>query len=55
MVDAKIPQWERDLAPLVVSEEGVVWVVGYRIANWARVREDTPEVLRLEFSPVTST
>ena len=55
MVDAKIPQEERDLAPLVVSEEGVVWVVGHRIAHWARVREDTPEILRLEFSPVNAT
>ena len=49
MVDDKTPAAERDGVPLVVSENGVVWVVGHRLAHWARVREDTKRVLRLEF------
>lgn len=49
MVDDKTPEAERDGVPLVVSEHGVLWVVGHRIAHWARVREDTERVLRLEF------
>ncbi len=50
MVDDKTPAAERDGVPLVVSEHGVVWVVGHRLAHWGRVREDTERVLRLEFS-----
>ncbi|MDE2941966.1 MAG: tRNA lysidine(34) synthetase TilS [Chloroflexota bacterium] len=52
MVDEKIPAAERDGVPLVASENGVVWVVGHRMAHWARVREDTERVLRLDFRPV---
>ena len=52
MVDEKTPAAERDGVPLVVSENGVVWVVGHRMAHWARVREDTERVLRLDFRPV---
>ena len=51
MVDDRIPAAERDRVPLVVSERGVVWVVGHRVAHWARVREDTGQALRLEFRP----
>ena len=54
MVDDKTPAAERDGVPLVVSENGVVWVVGHRLAHWARVREDTERVLRLEFRPVAA-
>ena len=49
MVDDKTPEAEREGVPLVVSEHGVLWVVGHRLAHWARVREDTKRVLRLEF------
>ena len=54
MVDDKIPAAERDRVPLVVSERGVVWVVGHRVAHWARVREDTGQALRLEFQPAAA-
>ena len=49
LVDGKVPAAERDGVPLVVSENGVVWVVGHRMAHWARVRDDTERVLRLHF------
>ena len=42
------------MAPLVVSEHGVVWVVGHRMAHWARVREYTQRVLVLEFRPASA-
>ncbi len=51
MVDARTPAADRDGVPLVVSERGVVWVVGHRMAHWARVRVDTQRVLLLEFRP----
>ncbi|MBI2855463.1 MAG: tRNA lysidine(34) synthetase TilS, partial [Chloroflexi bacterium] len=55
LVDAKVPRAMRDGIPLVVSERGIVWVVGHRIAHWARVTGDTREVLELRFSPTSST
>ena len=55
MVDAKVPRGTRDSVPLVLSEKGIAWVVGHRIAHWARIREQTTEVVTLEFSPAPAT
>ena len=55
MVDARIPSASRDSVPLVVSKEGILWVVGRRIAHWAKVTEETTEILSLEFSPSEAT
>ncbi len=55
MVDARIPSASRDSVPLVVSKEGILWVVGRRIAHWARVTEETTEILLLEFSSSEAT
>ena len=51
MVDAKIPRDQRDGVPLVVSKKGIAWVVGWRIADWARMRPDTRHTLELRFTP----
>ena len=55
MVDARIPADSRDGVSLVVSERGIVWVVGHRIADWAKVRDDTSQILALEFSESNAT
>ncbi len=55
MVDARIPSASRGGVPLVVSDEGVLWVVGHRIAHWARVTDETTGILSLEFSPTQAT
>jgi len=49
MVDAKVPREWRDRVPLVCSTYGVVWVVGWRIAEWVKVTDATKQVLCLEF------
>lgn len=49
MVDAKIPRAWRDRVPLVCAPRGIVWVVGWRIAEWAKVKDSTEEVLHLKF------
>jgi tRNA(Ile)-lysidine synthase len=49
LVDAKVPRDERDAVPLVCASWGIVWVVGHRIDERARVREGTRRVLRLKF------
>jgi len=35
--------------PLVVTTRGVAWVVGYRMAHWARVTPETQRVMKVEF------
>lgn len=56
--DAKVPRSRRDKVPLLVTERGIAWVVGYRIAEWAKVPEDClPDtaVLVVSFEPSDST
>ena len=48
-VDAHVPQSHRKRIPLVVSPQGIAWVVGYRIAHWARVTPKTRVVLKVKF------
>lgn len=50
MVDSKIPRAWRDSVPLVVSPRGIAWVVGWRIAEWAKVRHRNGRCLELRFS-----
>ena len=52
LVDQRVPRSWRDQVPLVVSPRGIAWVVGWRIAHWARVTPQTRRALRLEFTPV---
>jgi tRNA(Ile)-lysidine synthase len=52
MIDAKIPCTWRQRVPIVCSPEQIVWVVGWRIDERAKVSEDTKRVLRLEFKRV---
>ena len=52
-IDTKVPREWRDRVPLLVGERGIAWVVGYRIAEWAKLPDertpDTP-VLRVRFT-----
>ena len=49
MVDSKIPRAWRDRVPLLVSSNGIAWVVGWRIAEWAKVRDGGGPCLELRF------
>ena len=49
-VDQKVPRSWRDRVPLIIAERGIAWVVGHRVAEWARARPDS-EVLQVRFSP----
>jgi tRNA(Ile)-lysidine synthase len=51
MIDAKIPQAWRGRVPIVCSEKQILWVVGWRLGERAKVNRDTKQVLRLEFKP----
>ena len=48
MIDAKIPRAWRERVPVVSSPEHVLWLVGWRIDERAKVTEDTKKVLRLK-------
>jgi tRNA(Ile)-lysidine synthase len=50
MVDAHIPRSWRDRVPLLVTPKGVVWVVGWRIAHWARVTTKTRRCVTVKFT-----
>lgn len=52
-VDEKVPRAWRDRVPLLLTERGIAWVVGYRTAEWARAHLDHnhgEDVLRIKFS-----
>ena len=49
MIDAHIPRHWRDSVPLLVGEKGVAWVIGWRIAHWARVTETTQQIVEIAF------
>jgi len=50
MVDAKIPLSWRGYVPIVCSPQQIIWVVGWRIDDRAKVSKSTKEILRLEFT-----
>ena len=41
LTDARVPESWRDRVPLLVTGRGIAWVVGHRIAEWARVGSDS--------------
>jgi tRNA(Ile)-lysidine synthase len=55
MIDEKIPRAWRKWVPIVCSAEHILWVVGWRIDDRAKVSEKAGQVLRLEFERVSDT
>ena len=52
LIDHKVPRRQRTRCPLLVSENKIVWVVGHRIAEDAKVTASTTVVLRAEVQVV---
>lgn len=50
-IDEKVPRNMRDRVPVIVSGKEIVWVVGVRRSNLARVTPSTRRVLRLVVRP----
>ncbi|MDH5174292.1 MAG: tRNA lysidine(34) synthetase TilS, partial [Elusimicrobiota bacterium] len=46
-IDRKIPRRLRDRVPLLVEGEDILWVVGIRRADKARITEDTRKILEV--------
>lgn len=49
-VNQRVPARWRDRVPLVGSPRGIIWVVGERIAEWARVPDGADDVVLFEYS-----
>lgn len=45
--DARISRRQRDRIPLLVTEQGIAWVVGYRPAEWAKLPTNAPADTRI--------
>jgi len=49
--DAHVPAFERSRVPVVADAEGIVWVVGYRLADRVKVTRQTRSLLHLRYEP----
>jgi tRNA(Ile)-lysidine synthase len=49
MINEKIPSPYRELWPLVVNDDTVIWVPGGRLSHQARITKDTKTVMKLAF------
>ena len=45
LVNAKVPRGSRATLPLLVTQRGIAWVAGVRVADWARTTDATKRVL----------
>jgi tRNA(Ile)-lysidine synthase len=45
--DAKVPRRQRDLVPVIVDDEKIIWVVGLAISDLVKVTKETRHALRL--------
>ena len=51
LIDKKVPKDIRDLLPMVVSEDQIVWLPGLYKADFIGVTEQTKRICKLCFSP----
>jgi tRNA(Ile)-lysidine synthase len=51
-VDEKVPRYERDSVPLLISGGEIAWVVGHRIGDSFKVTETTRRAIRFEVQPI---
>ena len=52
MIDSKIPFHHRDRIPLVCTKAGIIWVVGWRISNWAKLKETNRQAIQINFNTI---
>ncbi len=49
MIDKKIPLIWRKNIPIIEKDEKIVWVVGFPPADWAKITENTKEIVNLKY------
>ena len=53
LIDVKAPQRLRWRTPILVTEDEILWVVGYRTSEKCKVSDKTRRVLHLSYSPAS--
>ncbi|WIF95661.1 tRNA lysidine(34) synthetase TilS [Caminicella sporogenes] len=48
-IDKKVPKDYRDRIPIVCDEQGIIWVVGYRMSEKYKINSDTVKVIKLVY------
>ncbi len=51
-VDEQVPNYRRRSVPLLVGQDEIIWIAGYRIDHRYRLTEDTKRVLRVEIESI---
>ena len=51
-IDEKIPKDKRDEIPILIDNENIIWIVGYRISNLYKITECTEKVLKISFNNI---
>ncbi len=49
LTDRKVPVARRDEIAVVCDDKGIVWLVGWEIADRVKIQDDTTEVMRIEY------
>jgi tRNA(Ile)-lysidine synthase len=49
LTDRKVPVTRRDEAAVVCDRKGIIWLVGFEIADRVRIQDDTTEVMKIEY------
>lgn len=47
-MDLKIPKEKRDAIPLIIFDEDISWIVGYRISDKFKINKDTKKILKIK-------
>jgi tRNA(Ile)-lysidine synthase len=53
-VDEKVSRAERDRIPLLVDQQGIVWVVGWRLDETYKITPETEQILHISAAPLSS-
>jgi len=48
LTDLKVPRYEKERVLVLTSNDWIVWVLGYRIADQFKVQKSTKEILRIK-------
>lgn len=48
-IDLKIPKEDRDKVPILADEQGIIWVIGYRMSEDYKVDKTSKNILRISY------
>ncbi len=54
-IDEKVPVFEKQAIPLLISDGEIVWVCGKRLDDRFKITPGTKQIIKLEYQPRTST